>query len=150
MTPPPAGAGPQAAGREGPRVQHHLLLCAAPSKPLCCNDPLRGAACWQRLKALVRDLGLEDPRRPEGVVWRSKVDCLRVCSGGPVLLIWPEGIVYGELTPERLERIVRQHILQGQPIDAWVVRRVPLAGSAAELSRGERPPGPDNAATPAG
>ena len=109
-----------------PRVQHHLLLCATPSKPLCCSDPQRGIACWERLKTLVRELGLEDPSRPQGVVWRSKIDCLRICRQGPVLHIWPEGITYGELTPERLERILKQHVLAGQPVWEWVLAHSPF------------------------
>lgn len=111
----------------GPKVARHLLLCATPSKPLCC-DPAVGLACWNRLKALVRDLGLEDPARAEGVVLRTKADCLRVCQGGPILLIWPDGVMYGALTPERMERIVREHVLAGAPIEEWILARQPLAG----------------------
>jgi (2Fe-2S) ferredoxin len=103
-------------------VSHHVLLCATPSKPLCC-DPEVGAACWERLKALVRALGLEDPERPEGVVLRTKADCLRVCEGGPILLIWPDGVLYGALTPERVERIVREHVVGGAPIEPWILGR---------------------------
>jgi (2Fe-2S) ferredoxin len=108
-------------------VAHHLLLCATPSKPLCC-DPALGAATWARLKELVRTLGLEEPNRPEGVVLRTKADCLRVCQEGPILLIWPEGIVYGGVTPERVERIVREHLLGGQPIEPWIIGRHLLQG----------------------
>jgi len=109
------------------RVAHHLLLCATPSKALCCPDPALGAASWDTLKRLVRELGLEDPARPEGIVLRSKADCLRICSQGPVLLIWPDGLVYGGVTPERIERIVHEHVIGGQPIHAWVVRNYSLA-----------------------
>ena len=107
------------------KVQHHLLLCATPSRPLC-GDPSVGAASWQRLKTLLRELGLEDPARPQGVVLRTKADCLRVCGGGPILLIWPEGITYGGVTPERIERIVQQHLIDGMPIEEWILRRTPL------------------------
>jgi hypothetical protein len=120
----------------GLRVQHHLLLCATPSKALCNPDPAVGAASWERLKLLVRELGLEDPARPQGVVWRSKVDCLRICREGPVLLIWPEGIVYGGVTAERIERIVRQHVIGGEPVSEWILSRTPLA-----LPPGGRAPG---------
>lgn len=106
------------------QVSHHLLLCATPSKALCCPDPQVGAASWQTLKQLVRELGLEDPaRRPGGIVLRSKVDCLRICADGPVLLIWPDGIIYGGVTPERLTRIVHEHVIGNAPIDAWIIRR---------------------------
>lgn len=108
------------------RVSHHLLLCATPSKALCCPEPAVGAASWDALKRLVRALGLEDPARPEGIVLRSKADCLRICADGPVLLIWPDGVVYGGVTPERIERILREHVLGGAPIEEWIVRRYSL------------------------
>ena len=60
------------------------------------------------------------------VVLRSKVDCLRYCQGGPVLLVWPEGIWYGGVTPERIERIVADHLLGDRPVDDWIVRRYEL------------------------
>jgi (2Fe-2S) ferredoxin len=108
-------------------IAHHLLLCATPAKALCCPDPAVGAASWDTLKRLVREWGLEDPGRPGGIVLRTKADCLRICAEGPILLIWPEGIVYGGVTPERIERILREHLLQGTPIEPWIVKRMPLA-----------------------
>ena len=107
-------------------VSHHLLLCATPTKALCCPDPQLGAATWDTLKRLVRELGLEDPARPGGIVLRNKADCLRICAEGPVLLIWPEGIVYAGVTPERIERIVLEHVIGGTPIEPWIVRRYAL------------------------
>jgi (2Fe-2S) ferredoxin len=110
-------------------VERHLLLCATPTKPRCA-DPGVGAASWERLKSLLRQLDLENPARPAGVVWRTKADCLRVCSGGPILLVWPDGITYGGVTPERVERIVRQHLIGGEPVGEWILER--CAFSSAE------------------
>ncbi|MFM8524444.1 MAG: (2Fe-2S) ferredoxin domain-containing protein [Cyanobacteriota bacterium] len=110
------------------RVSHHLLLCATPTKALCNRDPAVGAASWEALKRLVRELGLEDPSRPAGIVLRTKADCLRICAEGPVLLIWPEGTVYGGVTPERIERIVQEHVIAGTPIEPWIVRRHQING----------------------
>ena len=107
-------------------ISHHLLLCATPAKALCCPDPAVGTASWDTLKRLVREWGLEDPQRTEGIVLRTKADCLRICAEGPILLIWPEGIVYGGVTPERLERILREHVIGGQPINSWILERRPF------------------------
>lgn len=104
------------------RVSHHLLLCATPSKALCCEDPAVGAASWNRLKQLVRELGLEDPHRPEGIVLRTKADCLRICAEGPILLIWPDGVIYVGVTAERIERIVHEHVIGGEPIEPWILK----------------------------
>jgi (2Fe-2S) ferredoxin len=110
------------------RVSHHLLLCATPTKALCCPDPELGAASWARLKQLVRDLGLEDPAREQGIVLRGKADCLRICAEGPILLIWPDGVVYGGVSAERIEPILRQHVIGGVPIEDWVVARHQFGG----------------------
>jgi (2Fe-2S) ferredoxin len=112
-------------------ISHHLLLCATPAKALCCPDPAVGIASWDTLKRLVRAWGLEDPSRPEGIVLRTKADCLRICAEGPVLLIWPEGIVYGEVTVERIERILREHVIGGTPIEPWILKRMPFSAAPA-------------------
>ncbi|MEJ6584762.1 MAG: (2Fe-2S) ferredoxin domain-containing protein [Synechococcus sp. ChBW.bin.23] len=103
------------------RISHHLLLCATPTKAKCC-DPESGAASWNALKRQVRELDLENPSRAQGIVLRSKADCLRICDQGPILLVWPDGTWYGGVTPERIRSILQQHIIQGQPIEEWVLK----------------------------
>ncbi len=105
-------------------VSHHLLLCATPTKASCC-DPEVGAASWESLKRILRDFDLENVKRTEGVVLRSKVDCLRICRDGPILLIWPDGIWYGGVTPDRIEKIVLHHVIRGNPLKEWIVRQTP-------------------------
>ena len=78
----------------------------------------------------MRELGLEDPARPEGIVLRTKADCLRICAEGPILLIWPEGTVYGGVSPERIEPILREHVIGGQPIEQWIIKRMSLKAAA--------------------
>ena len=111
-------------------ISHHLLLCATPTKALCCPDPSIGAASWNTLKRRVRELGLEDPARPEGIVLRTKAYCLRICAEGPLLLLWPEGIIYGGVSPERIERILQEHLIGGQPIEACILKRIGLSTAA--------------------
>ena len=108
-----------------PLISHHLLLCATPIKAKCC-DPEVGAQSWEALKQGVRALDLESPERPQGIVLRTKADCLRVCERGPVLLVWPDGIWYGGVTPERVRRILQEHVIGGQPCEDWVIRRTPF------------------------
>lgn len=114
-------------------VSHHLLLCATPSKPKCC-DAVVGADSWSELKRLVKSLGLEDPDRPEGVVLRSKADCLRICEQGPILLIWPDGCWYGSVTAKRVDAILRRHVIEGTPIEEWLIQRTPMRCSQVTAS----------------
>ncbi len=106
-------------------VSHHLLLCATPTKPACC-EANEGLKSWQALKRILHELKLEDPQRPEGIVLRSKIDCLRICKQGPILLIWPDGIWYYKVSPVLIEKIVREHIIRGKPIKDYILKKTPL------------------------
>ncbi len=103
-------------------VSHHLLLCATSTKNLCCDFEI-GNESWEKLKQVVKELGLENINRPGGIVMRSKVDCLRICKNGPILLIWPDGVWYGNITPEKIEVIVKEHLVKGNLLDEWIIKR---------------------------
>ena len=107
------------------KVSHHLLLCGTSNNQLCC-DRQTGEACWTALKKLVRELDLENLDRSNGIVLRSKIDCLRICREGPILLIWPDGIWYKDVYSNRIERIIESHIIHGNPIKEWVLQETPL------------------------
>jgi (2Fe-2S) ferredoxin len=97
-----------------PTAKKHLFLCLGPD---CCGSEL-GQASWDYLKTQVKNLDLQ--------IMRTKAACFRVCSQGPILVVYPEGIWYSRATPERLERILDEHIVGGQPIQEWVIAENPL------------------------
>ncbi|MFP4167040.1 MAG: (2Fe-2S) ferredoxin domain-containing protein [Opitutales bacterium] len=98
----------------------HVFLCTGPD---CCKRE-DGLATWQVLKEGIRELNL--------TALRSKADCLRICVGGPWLVVYPEGIWYGGVTPERCQRIIREHLLEGRPIREWIVREHSLDHEAVK------------------
>ncbi len=106
-------------------ISHHLLLCVSSKKASCCEHK-KAIESWEKLKEVLRDQHLENPQRKEGIVLRSKVDCLRVCEEGPILLIWPDGTWYKQVTPERIELIIRNHIINGNPIKKFIFKETPL------------------------
>lgn len=97
-------------------ARHHLFFCLGPD---CCTSGA-GEALWEFAKRRIRELELP--------VMRTKAGCFRVCTGGPLLVIYPEGIWYAGVTPERLERILCQHLRDGEPVREWTVARQPLTG----------------------
>ena len=98
----------------------HVFLCTGPT---CCPDSL-GLAAWDALKAEIKNAGLGN------ACFRTKAGCLRVCCSGPVLVVYPEGTWYANMTAERIPRLVRDHLVGGAPIEEWIFARNPLRDEA--------------------
>jgi (2Fe-2S) ferredoxin len=118
-----------------PRFRHHVFIC----ENLRPEDDPRGS-CGAKGSASIRQAFKSElkARNLKGVVRANASGCLDACAHGPSVVVYPEGVWYGGVTPADVPEIVESHLVGGRPVERLRIRE--YGTLTPTLSRGEKEP----------
>ena len=113
-----------------PSLQRHVFVCInerAPDNPKGCCKARGGVDVRDRLKAELGSRGLSK------VVRANNAGCLDQCEHGVTVVVYPEQVWYGHVTPDDIPEIVERHLLGGEVVTRLMIPDQPHLGGRTEF-----------------
>ncbi len=95
------------------KINKHIFVCTS-----CRINGQQKGFCFSKdsVDIVQKLLELIDENDLSGEVMVNNTGCFGICDKGPVAVVYPEGVWYGSLTEDDVEKIVEQHIINGEPV----------------------------------
>jgi (2Fe-2S) ferredoxin len=100
------------------RFRHHVFVCTNERPP---DDP-RGCCACKGSEDVRAAFKAELKRRNlKGVARANAAGCLDACAHGPTVVVYPEGVWYGGVTPADVPEIVERHLVGGEKVERLLI-----------------------------
>jgi (2Fe-2S) ferredoxin len=102
-----------------PKFERHIFICInqrPEGHPRECCSPSGEGELHRLFKAKLSERGIPNSR-----VRANKAGCLDQCEAGPTVVVYPEAVWYGHVTPADVDEIIDSHIIGGKPVQRLII-----------------------------
>lgn len=98
--------------------KYHIFVCTS-----CRINGVQKGFCFSKDSVDIVQKFMEEvnDRDLSGEVMITNTGCFGICDKGPVAVVYPEGVWYGNLTEEDVETIMDRHIEDGTPVKELMI-----------------------------
>jgi (2Fe-2S) ferredoxin len=101
------------------RYEKHIFICenrrpAGHIKGSCADKG--SEEIIQLFKKRMAELGLNKENRV------NSAGCMGACEFGPVVLVYPEQVWYGNVSKEDVDEIIESHIINNKPVERLLIK----------------------------
>jgi (2Fe-2S) ferredoxin len=100
------------------KFERHIFICTnqrPEGHPRGCCSPSGEGELHRFFKVKLAQRGIK------GTVRANKSGCLDQCEIGPTVVVYPEAVWYGHVTPEDVDEIIDSHIIGGRPVERLII-----------------------------
>ena len=98
--------------------KYHIFICTS-----CRINGQQKGYCFQKdsVKIVQKFMEEIDARELSNEVMVTNTGCFGICEKGPVAVVYPEGVWYGNITVNDVEKILEQHIESGEKVTELLI-----------------------------
>ena len=101
------------------KFEKHIFICTnqrPEGNPRGCCSPNGEGELQALFKAKLKQRGISNSK-----VRANKSGCLDQCEVGPTVVVYPDAVWYGHVTPADVDEIIDSHILGGRPVERLII-----------------------------